>query len=88
MLGAIAANGFNDITYGKDFWLDIQSKFNELLSAASDTDSIVSNKVGDKNALKIEIKKALNSIVLVIKGNYPDTYKQELRAWGFQKEKY
>jgi hypothetical protein len=24
----------------------------------------------------------------VIQGNYPDTYKAELRSWGFQKEKY
>jgi hypothetical protein len=56
MVGAIAANGLNDKTYGKDFWLDIQSKFNDLLLAASDTDSNVSNKVGDKNALKKELK--------------------------------
>ena len=88
MVSAISANGLEDKTYGKDYWLGIQGKFNELLASASNTDSAVSNKVGNKNALKKELKKALNSIVLVIKGNYPETYKQELRAWGFQKEKY
>ena len=88
MVNSISANGFDDKTYGKDYWLDIQSQFNELLVSASNTDSTVSNKVGDKNTLKKELKRALNSIVLVIKGNYPDTYKQELRTWGFQKEKY
>jgi hypothetical protein len=88
MVNAIATNGFNDKTYGTAFWTNIKTQFDNLLQLASDTDGTVSNKVGDKNALKKELKKALNAIVLVIKGNYPDTYKQELRTWGFQKEKY
>jgi hypothetical protein len=48
----------------------------------------VASKVGDKNILKKELKKALNAIVNIIKANYPDNYKEELRNWGFQKEKY
>jgi hypothetical protein len=85
---AIAANGFGTKEFGTAFWTDIKTQYDALLTTASTTDSAVSTKVGDKNALKAELKKALNSIILVIKGNYPDTYKQELRNWGFQKEKY
>ena len=44
--------------------------------------------MGNKNILKADLKKSLNAIVSVIKANYPDNYKQELRNWGFQKEKY
>lgn len=88
MVKAIDANGFNDKTYGKTYWTDIKTQFDALLLAASTTDGTVSNKVGDKNELKKGLKKALNAIVLSVKANYPDTYKQELRAWGFQKEKY
>ena len=88
IVAAISANGFDDKTYGKAYWLNIQTQFDELLGSASAIDSTVSNKVGDKNVLKKELKKGLNSLVAVIKGNYPDTYKQELRTWGFQKEKY
>lgn len=88
MVNAIDANGFNDKTYGKTYWLDIKSQFDALLLSASTTDSTVSNKVGDKNELKKGLKKALNAIVLTVKANYPETFKQELRVWGFQKEKY
>lgn len=85
---AIAANGFGTKEFGTAFWTGIKTQYDALLTTASTTDSTVSTKVGDKNALKAELKRALNSIVFVIKGNYPDTYKQELRNWGFQKEKY
>ncbi len=29
-----------------------------------------------------------NLVYYEIKANYPDSYKAELRNWGFQKEKY
>jgi hypothetical protein len=48
----------------------------------------VASKVGDKNILKKDLKKGLNAVVLAIKANYPDNYKEELRNWSFQKEKY
>ena len=35
-----------------------------------------------------ELRKVLNSLVLLIHCNYPDTYKSVVREWGFQKEKY
>ena len=88
MIKGIDANGFNDKTYGKTYWTNIKTQFDSLLQTASTTDGSVSNKVGDKNELKKGLKKALNAIVLSVKANYPDTYKQELRTWGFQKEKY
>lgn len=88
MSNAIVANGFADKTYGQMYWEDIKTRFDELLEEASQLDASVSSKVGDKNLLKKELKKVLRSIVIIIEGNYPDTYKQELRVWGFQKEKY
>ena len=49
----------------------------------------------EKTIIKIEgmkcqhcASKVLNALVWVLKGNFPDTYKEELRSWGFQKEKY
>jgi hypothetical protein len=88
LVEAIDDNGFSDKQYGIQFWTAIQTEYDTLLDTASATDSTISSKVGDKNVLKKEIKKALNSIIAVIRGNYPDTYKAELRNWGFQKEKY
>ena len=88
MANAIVEHDFIDKTYGQAFWEGVKTKFTNFLENASQLDASVSSKVGDKNILKKELKKALNSIVLIVKANYPENYKQELRVWGFQKEKY
>jgi hypothetical protein len=88
MVAAIAANGFGTKTYGTAFWTGIQTQFNTALLAASSTDSTVSSKVSTKNVLKTQIKNVLHSLLLVLEGNYPDTFAAEKRAWGFQKEDY
>lgn len=38
--------------------------------------------------MKKSLTKGLNTIIMALKANYPDTWKTELRNWGFQKEKY
>lgn len=88
MIEGIEEHGFENKEYGLAFWKDCFSDFEKTVQKAMDKDGAVSVKVGDKKILKKEVKKALNAIVLVIKANYPDTYKEELRSWGFQKEKY
>jgi hypothetical protein len=88
MLKGLDDNGFNDKEFGKDFWTNIKTKYEDLISQASSTDGTISSKVSTKNVLKASLKMALNSLIFVIKGNYPKTYKAELRTWGFQKEKY
>jgi hypothetical protein len=88
LLTGLDVNGFNDNRYGKDFWLPIFEQYGLLLGQATTTDGNVSTKVSNKNTLKKKITLLFRSLINVIKGNYPDTYKAELRAWGFQKEKY
>lgn len=88
MIGAIAENSFSDKEFGTSFWLGIRSEYQTLVSQVYSTDGTISSKVSSKNTLKASVKKTLNSLIAVIKGNYPDTYKAELRTWGFQKEKY
>ena len=88
MIDAIATNGFGTKEFGTTFWTTTKTQYDVLRAAATTTDSQVSSKVGNKNILKADLKKSLNAIVSVIKANYPDNYKQELRNWGFQKEKY
>lgn len=88
MLEAIENNEFQDRTYGLDYWTGVKNKYVDLVIQARALDSGISTKVGNKNELKKNIKKGLNAIINVLKGNFPDTYKQEIRSWGFQKEKY
>jgi hypothetical protein len=88
MITAIAANGLGAKEFGTAFWTGIKTEYDTLLGKATTTDGTVSDKVSSKNELKKELQKTLNSLIKVIQGNYPDTYKAELRSWGFQKEKY
>jgi len=88
MLKGIAQEGFTKNTYGQNFWADIKQKFDSYFVQATQMDSGVSEKTGNKNVLKKVLTKGLSAIVLGVKCNYPDTWKTELRNWGFQKEKY
>lgn len=88
VLDAIKEFGYDNKPFGTAYFTPLISQYNDLLKNAADTDKNVSTIVGDKNKIKEELIKTLNSIVYVLKGNYPDTYKNVLRAWGFQKEKY
>ncbi len=88
MVAAIAANGFGSKTYGTTFWTDIRDKYDTAITSAGTADADISGLVGDKILARKHIRKVLNSLVSVIKGNYPEDYKQILRTFGFQKEKY
>lgn len=88
MVKAIAANKLGAKEFGTAFWTGIETEYKTLAGKATTTDGTVSDLVGNKNELKKELTKVLNSLIKVIQGNYPDTYKAELRDWGFQKEKY
>jgi hypothetical protein len=88
MIAAIAANGFGSKTYGTTFWTGIQTAFNAALASAGSTDSTTSTKVSNKNLYRTQIRNVLHSILLVLEGNYPNTFAGEKRAWGFQKEDY
>jgi|GEM_PF-603554 len=90
MVSGCATEGFNTpaFTYGFDYWNNTKSSYSAFVNAVGSIDGTVTGKVSTKNTLKKEIRKVLNSLIHVIKGNYPDTWKDELRVWGFQKEKY
>lgn len=88
MVTAITTYGFENKDHGLAYWTDIKSRFDTLYDSAYSTDEAVADHTGKKNTYKKTIKKTLNAIIHLIKANYPDTYKAELRNWGFQKEKY
>ena len=88
MVSGLKKHDLEDRKYGLTFWTDIMTNYETLLGQSNTLDGDISVKVGDKNVIKKRLKKGLAAIVHGIKCNYPDTYKQELRDWGFQKEKY
>lgn len=88
LIEALSAHDFADKMYGVNYWMPIRDLFASLLEQARDNDTLVSNKVKIKNESKTEVIKTLNALVNLLKANFPDTYKYEMREWGFQKEKY
>ena len=88
VLKGIVVHGFQDKRYGLDFWTSLSEEYTAKVEASVSTDGSVSGLVKSKNECKVIVRQILNSLILVIKANYPQTYKQVLREWGFQKEKY
>ena len=88
LLEAISANDFDSREYGRDYWREIKGRFDELAQQATALSGTISEKVGDNSQLRKEIQLALNSLIKAIQANYPHTWKEELRKWGFQKERY
>ena len=87
-LEAITKHGFDTEKYGTAFWNPIKERYDILLKSAQETDGTVSQKVGTKNELKDYLVLTQNSLIHLLKGNYPKTSKNVIREWGFQKEKY
>jgi len=68
------------------FWQPIYDRYKVLMSEIRFTKGDVSMQAGEKKVLRVYLKKALNSLVLIIKANYPDTFEAKLRQWGFFRE--
>ena len=88
MIKGLAAHNLDEKPFGKVYWTDIKNRFAAALAQSRSTVGSSSEQVGTKNEHRKIIRKVLNSLVLRIKSDYPDTYKEELRRWGFQKESY
>lgn len=74
--------------YPFNFFKNAREQYNTLVQEAQNIDSTVATEVSNKNEAMKQVEKVLNALIQALKANYPDTYKSELRAWGFQKEKY
>jgi len=88
MVKGINDNSFQDKKYGLTYWTNIKNRYDELVKSSRDLDGGISDNVGKKNELREWLHGVLISVATVIEGNFPKTYQEQLRKWGFQKEKY
>lgn len=88
LVNEVSASPFKDKKYGTAYWQRILNEFNLQLEVLFSSVAEIAEKRGQKSVQKKELVKTLKALVFIIRGNYPETYKSELRAWGFQKEKY
>ena len=87
MIKAIADDGFAAEEFGTAFWQDIQKKFTEAVDATQATDKTVTGSVSLKKQSRKQLEKVMKSLLKVLEGNYPDTFKAVIRLWGFLKQK-
>jgi hypothetical protein len=88
LLKGLEQHKLTDRKYGTEYWSDLRDRFAETKQQASEADKTSTEHVSIKAQEKALIRKTLNALVNAIKANHPDTWKEELRIWGFQKEKY
>ena len=88
ILPALTELSYGNKEKGKAYFTPLIAEYNTLIDQASETDKLVSGMVGNKNVQKENVTKVLNALIHAIKANYPDTHKSEIKAWGFQKDKY
>lgn len=88
MIDAIKEDGFSTEEYGLAFWNAILANYTAALDVSNRTDGVVSSSSGAKNQMKSQVKKVLTALRLCLRANYPDTYRQIIRQWGWQKEDY
>lgn len=85
---AIKAHDLQVVDFDRAFFEELPAKYATALQEAQQTDSAVAISVGNKNDLREQIEAVITALQLIIRGNYPNTYENELRGWGFHKEKY
>ncbi len=85
---AIVSNGLSDRPFGLEFWKGIYDEYWALMASDSTDDGDISDHVKDKDQYMAKVRKTLKSLLLSIEANYPDTYLQVQRQWGFQRENY
>lgn len=74
--------------YGSEYWEDVLVRFNIAKDSAATKDSASSQYITDRDEQKVLVVQTLNSLIYLIKACYPTNWREELRIWGFQKEKY
>ncbi len=87
MLDGIEKHGFGNYKHGTAYWTDIIERYNKLYLESYQKTGDVSASSGGKKGLKIRIQKILRAIRALVKINHPETWQQELRVWGFHRER-
>ncbi len=83
MIKGIEDDGFGNEEYGTTFWQKMLDDYNNNLKESSDILQKVTKESSAKNIAKKELNKILTSLLFVLRGNYPSTYKSVYVVWGF-----
>ncbi len=85
---ACTAAGFTGVNYpfGDTFLDALLTAYVPALAAGSDTDGQVASYIGTRDVLWEYLSDAMDALLLAIRANYPQTYRNTWRLWGWQNE--
>lgn len=90
LLSGLTTEQIDDGNYGTAFWQPLAERYATLVTHLADANGEVAQAVAAKDARRAQAEQVLYSLAKVLDANFPDgpAYKAELRAAGFQREKY
>ena len=88
LLGGLATHGLGSRKYGTAYWTALRDQYQQALQAAGSSAGTISTMVDKKNELLDQLREALTAIYYLLRAQYPKSWKTQLRAYGFQKERY
>jgi hypothetical protein len=83
---ALTIHGYVDKNDSLAAWQERHDNFKLYVDEYNDNSGTYSLASERKKAVRLQINKALRSIINGIKSNYPDSYASVMRDYGFQKE--
>jgi hypothetical protein len=90
LVKTLEASEYRDMRYGYKHWKHLLAQLEEKSrnrTFASD-DSASLQYARQKKERMAAIRQTFNALILLIRANHPQHWRNELSAWGFRKEKY
>jgi hypothetical protein len=88
LLAALRKHKFDKKKYGIAHWQPLYDEYAALVADTTEVKGQRSGLVGAKDRGAEQVRKGLRSIIHHVKANYPDTWEEVLRGFGFQKESF
>ena len=88
LIDALKKNKITTGNYSADWWTDYLTRYNAAMGTSEGNAKDISGFVGELNQLRTSIRRTLQSVLHILEGNYPDTFEQVRREWGFLKDRY
>lgn len=88
MIDGLTKNKITTGNYSAAWWTEYVTRYNAALASSEGGAKDISGYVGELNQLRTSIRRTLQSVLRILEGNYPDTFEQVRREWGFLKDRY
>jgi hypothetical protein len=87
LIKTLETSEYRDKRYGYNHWKNILIQLEESKHRAVASDSALLQYTRKREQIAV-IRQTLNALILLIRANHPQHWRNELSIWGFRKEKY